>query len=326
MPDRAVYAIGAVGSIHRSDAAHGLSFRSSRRSSSPSGPRADAPPAGCWRSTARDGRLRDLQFRRLAALLAPRRSAGVQRHAGDAGARPRHQGQRRTDRVPARAGADGRARRWCTPAPARRCKPGAAGQAAGRPRARMLGARRGSVPAASSRCDVLRVLRGARRDAAAALHRARPPTPPIASAIRPCLRAHRAPWRRRPRGCISTRSCSRRSRARGVRHAFVTLHVGAGTFQPVRVDDIDAHVMHAEYARGAAAHLRCDRRGARRRRPRGRRRHDRGAQPGDARRGRRAALRARIEGATRMFIKPGLPLSRGRRACSPIFTCPSRRC
>jgi S-adenosylmethionine:tRNA ribosyltransferase-isomerase len=34
--------------------------------------------------------------------------------------------------------------------------------------------------------------------------------------------------------------------ARRVRHAFVTLHVGAGTFQPVRVDDIDRHEMHAE--------------------------------------------------------------------------------
>src|SRR5271166_101332 len=34
---------------------------------------------------------------------------------------------------------------------------------------------------------------------------------------------------------------------RGVRHAFVTLHVGAGTFQPVRVADIDAHEMHMEY-------------------------------------------------------------------------------
>jgi S-adenosylmethionine:tRNA ribosyltransferase-isomerase len=34
--------------------------------------------------------------------------------------------------------------------------------------------------------------------------------------------------------------------ARGVRHAFVTLHVGAGTFQPVRVDDLDRHVMHEE--------------------------------------------------------------------------------
>jgi S-adenosylmethionine:tRNA ribosyltransferase-isomerase len=35
--------------------------------------------------------------------------------------------------------------------------------------------------------------------------------------------------------------------ARGVRRAFVTLHVGAGTFQPVRTEDIDAHEMHREY-------------------------------------------------------------------------------
>jgi S-adenosylmethionine:tRNA ribosyltransferase-isomerase len=34
--------------------------------------------------------------------------------------------------------------------------------------------------------------------------------------------------------------------ARGVETAFVTLHVGAGTFQPVRVDDIEEHVMHEE--------------------------------------------------------------------------------
>jgi S-adenosylmethionine:tRNA ribosyltransferase-isomerase len=34
---------------------------------------------------------------------------------------------------------------------------------------------------------------------------------------------------------------------RKVRHAFVTLHVGAGTFQPVRVEDIEAHAMHEEY-------------------------------------------------------------------------------
>ncbi len=35
--------------------------------------------------------------------------------------------------------------------------------------------------------------------------------------------------------------------ARGVAHAFVTLHVGAGTFQPMRVEDIEAHQMHEEY-------------------------------------------------------------------------------
>lgn len=37
-------------------------------------------------------------------------------------------------------------------------------------------------------------------------------------------------------------------RAKGVEMAFVTLHVGAGTFQPVRVETIEDHVMHAEYA------------------------------------------------------------------------------
>ncbi|HEI9793582.1 TPA: tRNA preQ1(34) S-adenosylmethionine ribosyltransferase-isomerase QueA [Serratia marcescens] len=37
-------------------------------------------------------------------------------------------------------------------------------------------------------------------------------------------------------------------RAKGVEMAFVTLHVGAGTFQPVRVETIEEHVMHAEYA------------------------------------------------------------------------------
>ncbi|WP_318467243.1 tRNA preQ1(34) S-adenosylmethionine ribosyltransferase-isomerase QueA [Photobacterium leiognathi] len=35
--------------------------------------------------------------------------------------------------------------------------------------------------------------------------------------------------------------------AKGVNFAFVTLHVGAGTFQPVRVDDINDHHMHSEY-------------------------------------------------------------------------------
>ena len=35
-------------------------------------------------------------------------------------------------------------------------------------------------------------------------------------------------------------------RAKGVVMAEVTLHVGAGTFQPVRVDNIDEHKMHSE--------------------------------------------------------------------------------
>jgi S-adenosylmethionine:tRNA ribosyltransferase-isomerase len=34
---------------------------------------------------------------------------------------------------------------------------------------------------------------------------------------------------------------------KGVEQAHVTLHVGAGTFQPVRSENLDAHVMHSEY-------------------------------------------------------------------------------
>lgn len=36
-------------------------------------------------------------------------------------------------------------------------------------------------------------------------------------------------------------------RAKGVDTGFITLHVGAGTFQPVRTEDITTHQMHAEY-------------------------------------------------------------------------------
>jgi S-adenosylmethionine:tRNA ribosyltransferase-isomerase len=58
----------------------------------------------------------------------------------------------------------------------------------------------------------------------------------------------------RERGAVAAPTASlhfdasllQRIRAQGVDTAFVTLHVGAGTFQPVRVDDLDAHVMHAE--------------------------------------------------------------------------------
>ena len=34
---------------------------------------------------------------------------------------------------------------------------------------------------------------------------------------------------------------------RGVERHFVTLHVGAGTFLPVKVADTDDHVMHTEW-------------------------------------------------------------------------------
>ena len=37
--------------------------------------------------------------------------------------------------------------------------------------------------------------------------------------------------------------------ARDIGHATLTLHVGAGTFLPVKADDTDDHAMHAEWGR-----------------------------------------------------------------------------
>ncbi|NNG00273.1 MAG: tRNA preQ1(34) S-adenosylmethionine ribosyltransferase-isomerase QueA [Desulfobacteraceae bacterium] len=48
-------------------------------------------------------------------------------------------------------------------------------------------------------------------------------------------------------GLHFTRGLIRRLKAKGVGWAAITLHVGYGTFVPVRVDDIREHKMHAEY-------------------------------------------------------------------------------
>ncbi len=55
--------------------------------------------------------------------------------------------------------------------------------------------------------------------------------------------------------------------ARGVERAFVTLHVGAGTFAPVRTERIEDHELHAEWLEVSAATCvaveRCRQRGGR---------------------------------------------------------------
>lgn len=48
-------------------------------------------------------------------------------------------------------------------------------------------------------------------------------------------------------GLHFTESLIEACRGRGVETATLTLHVGAGTFQPVRTDNVEDHVMHSEY-------------------------------------------------------------------------------
>jgi S-adenosylmethionine:tRNA ribosyltransferase-isomerase len=54
---------------------------------------------------------------------------------------------------------------------------------------------------------------------------------------------------------------------RGISKAFVTLHVGPGTFQPIQVEDVTRHTMHAEWGElpknTADAILACRQRGGR---------------------------------------------------------------
>ena len=126
-------------------------------------------------------------------------------------------------------------------------------------------------------------------------------------------------WARRP-GAVAAPTASlhfdaallEALRARGVGMSHVTLHVGAGTFLPVKVDDVSRHRMHAEWGQitaEAAAAINAARAAGGRIIPVG-----------------TTALRliesaARDdgtlgvwEGPTDIFITPGLPLSHRRRA------------
>ena len=93
-------------------------------------------------------------------------------------------------------------------------------------------------------------------------------------------------------------------RDRGVGLAFVTLHVGAGTFQPVREEELESHVMHAERVTVGAAT--CE--AIARTRAAGRRVVAAGTTVVRALESAAASAESRCEpssGETRLFIKPG---------------------
>jgi S-adenosylmethionine:tRNA ribosyltransferase-isomerase len=81
------------------------------------------------------------------------------------------------------------------------------------------------------------------------------PLPPyIDRALRPDDRERYQSLLARERGAVAAPTASLHFdapllaalEARGIERACITLHVGAGTFQPVRVEDLAAHTMHAE--------------------------------------------------------------------------------
>ncbi|SLN17570.1 tRNA preQ1(34) S-adenosylmethionine ribosyltransferase-isomerase QueA [Roseisalinus antarcticus] len=84
------------------------------------------------------------------------------------------------------------------------------------------------------------------------------PLPPYIAGKRPAddedKRDYQTIWAERP-GAVAAPTASlhfdapllEALRGRGVRFSHVTLHVGAGTFLPVKVDDIRDHRMHAEW-------------------------------------------------------------------------------
>ena len=69
----------------------------------------------------------------------------------------------------------------------------------------------------------------------------------IPNATRRFYSKHRALQLHRPPACTSRPSCLTAESQRGVKLAFVTLHVGLGTFRPVKEDEITDHIMHSEY-------------------------------------------------------------------------------
>ena len=92
----------------------------------------------------------------------------------------------------------------------------------------------------------------------------RMPLPPYIAAKRPADAQDRTDYQTmfaREEGAVAaptaalhfTPDLMERLAAQGIDHATLTLHVGAGTFLPMKADDTDDHVMHAEWGRIDAA-------------------------------------------------------------------------
>ena len=228
---------------------------------------------------------------RPARPAARRRPARRQRHARDQGAAARRQGERRRGRGAGRAdrGRTTRARAAAREQVAEAGQPAAPRRRASRPRCSAAAAPTASLFELRFPADPLALLE----------RHGHVPLPPYIAPRR--RRRRRAPLpdrvrgaagrgRRADRGAALRRRAARGARARAASSAArSTLHVGAGTFQPVRSEDLAAHVMHSERFEVGADAVGGDRADAGARRPGRRGRHD---QPARARIGGAASASA----------------------------------
>ena len=69
----------------------------------------------------------------------------------------------------------------------------------------------------------------------------------IKSATRPSMQKTKEALRLLLRDFTFTKELLQQIQDMGVNIAHVTLHVGLGTFRPVKVDDVEKHHMHSEF-------------------------------------------------------------------------------
>jgi hypothetical protein len=73
------------------------------------------------------------------------------------------------------------------------------------------------------------------------------PAERIESDTRRSTRVPAVQWRHPPRDCTLRRICSRSWMKSGIRRVFLTLHVGPGTFLPIRSEDARHHRVPSEW-------------------------------------------------------------------------------
>ena len=217
-------------------------------------------------------------------------------------------------------GAAARARAACARATARAGRRGRAAGRRARPRRRRAPARCTSSSSIATSC------RSSRRTVRCRCRPTSPRTPDAVDRERYQTVFARARGRRRgaDRGAALRRALLDALAARGVERAFVTLHVGAGTFAPVRTERVEDHELHAEWLRGVrgrscAAVERCRARGGR------------VVAVGTTERARARDRRARRRARAVRRRQPALhlsrvPVSRRRRAGDELPFAASRRC